>query len=340
MPFGIECDAARQGRRARAGDLAADLHGHPGAEPAHVPLRPNLVRAADRVFLRFTAAEMKTAAPLELELPVDTIRLLDAFLKDHRGKLAGAAGPYLFPGPEGGARSYSAMREAVSAPLRKHAGITLSPHLYRHTSPRSSPSRAGNLDRSAPLGHKSITRPTGVSRDQDPRGEPPDESPARSDARRAPLEQQITGPGVPLHLPLEAWPAGRSRGVGRAASVRVMSSTAAGPPATGRQPPAAPTRSTTPAARLAGTCRPAGCRPLLRARARHRGKCAPMRGLDEERTAPRTVASSVIGLKCVLRRMNPERDWRWLMDLSNRLDAGRCRPSTVATSFFPRRSSS
>ena len=110
------------------------------------------------MFLRFAAEEMKTAAPLELELPADTIRLLDAFLKDHRGRLAGAAGPYLFPGPEGGARSYSAMREAVSAPLRKHAGIELSPHLYRHIIAKIVAERAPEMlpDLSRRLGHKSI----------------------------------------------------------------------------------------------------------------------------------------------------------------------------------------
>jgi len=36
--------------------------------------------------------------------------------------------------------------------------------------------------------------------------------------------------------------------------------------------------------------------------------------------APRTTASALIGLKCVVQRMNPEGDWRWLKDLTNRLD--------------------
>jgi integrase/recombinase XerD len=40
-----------------------------------------------------------------------------------------------------------------------------------------------------------------------------------------------------------------------------------------------------------------------------------------EGRAPRTVASSAIGLKCVLIRMAPEEDWRWLRDLTNRFDA-------------------
>jgi integrase len=40
-----------------------------------------------------------------------------------------------------------------------------------------------------------------------------------------------------------------------------------------------------------------------------------------QRHALRTVASTIIGLKCVLQRMAPDRDWRWLKDLTNRLDA-------------------
>ena len=39
-----------------------------------------------------------------------------------------------------------------------------------------------------------------------------------------------------------------------------------------------------------------------------------------DRLAPRTVASALIGLKCVVQRMHPEADWRWLKDLTNRLD--------------------
>lgn len=35
--------------------------------------------------------------------------------------------------------------------------------------------------------------------------------------------------------------------------------------------------------------------------------------------SPSTVASSVIGLKCVLIRMAPDHDWQWLRDLTNRL---------------------
>jgi len=39
-----------------------------------------------------------------------------------------------------------------------------------------------------------------------------------------------------------------------------------------------------------------------------------------DRRAPRTVASALIGLKCVAQRMRPDHDWRWLKELTNRLD--------------------
>ena len=118
----------------------------------------NVVRRGERVFLSFTDDEMKSGNALELELPDETIRLLDTFLNHHRDRLAGADGPYLFPGPDGEARSYSAMREAVSKPLLKHAGIKLSPHLYRHIIAKIVAERAPEMlpDVSRMLGHKSI----------------------------------------------------------------------------------------------------------------------------------------------------------------------------------------
>lgn len=40
--------------------------------------------------------------------------------------------------------------------------------------------------------------------------------------------------------------------------------------------------------------------------------------LLKETLSPRAAASALIGLKCVLLKMNPEADWRWLRDLTNR----------------------
>lgn len=51
--------------------------------------------------------------------------------------------------------------------------------------------------------------------------------------------------------------------------------------------------------------------------------------------APRTVASSLIGLKCVVQRMAPDRDWRWLKDLTNRLDSWAPQSATSGARILP-----
>ena len=95
-------------------------------------LDTNIRRAGSRMRLHLTQEETKTHRELEIELPPETVRILDMFVAEFRPLLPGADGPFLFPGEKGGPRSYCAMRAAVVEPLKKHAGIELSPHLYRH----------------------------------------------------------------------------------------------------------------------------------------------------------------------------------------------------------------
>ncbi|MCH8950671.1 MAG: site-specific integrase [Proteobacteria bacterium] len=118
----------------------------------------NIRRAGNRVFVFLPASETKTHAELELELPPETIALLDEFLAEHRGLLPCADGPWLFPGITGGPRSYSAMRDAVGRPLRRHAGIEISPHLFRHIIAKIIAERCPEHlhDVSRMLGHKSM----------------------------------------------------------------------------------------------------------------------------------------------------------------------------------------
>lgn len=120
----------------------------------------NLRRVGDRVFLELHADETKTHSDLTLELPSEVIRMLDLFLDEHRRHLPNSDGSWLFPGGcEGQPRSYSAMREAVSEPLRRYAGIELSPHLYRHIIAKIVAERAPEhlILVSRMLGHRSIT---------------------------------------------------------------------------------------------------------------------------------------------------------------------------------------
>ncbi len=92
----------------------------------------NLRRVGGRVFVELRSAETKNEIELTLELPPDTVALLEGFLAEHRPLLGGQQGPYLFPGRTGGPRSDGAMRQAISNPLKRHAGIEVNPHLFRH----------------------------------------------------------------------------------------------------------------------------------------------------------------------------------------------------------------
>ena len=118
----------------------------------------NLRRAGDRLFIELFEDETKTHAPLTLEMPEELIGLLDLFVEKHRPLLPGADGPYLFPGENGGPRSYSAIRDAVGVHVGKLTGITISPHLYRHAVAKIVVERRPELafDVSRRLGHKKM----------------------------------------------------------------------------------------------------------------------------------------------------------------------------------------
>jgi len=97
-----------------------------------IHLTDNIRRSGDRVFLEFVEDETKTHAEHTIELPHETIDLLDDFLTNFRPLLPGSDGPYLFPSPEGGARNYSSIRTVISKNLLAETGIRMSPHLFRH----------------------------------------------------------------------------------------------------------------------------------------------------------------------------------------------------------------
>lgn len=143
----------------RALAIAVVLHTGLRAENLRsLRLDSNLIRHGERMLVRLSEDEMKTHAALEIGLPTEVIALLDLFVSEHRSVLPGAEGPYLFPGETGGARSYAAIRDAVGRPLRKHAGIEISPHLYRHVIAKIVAERRPDLlsDVSRHLGHRSF----------------------------------------------------------------------------------------------------------------------------------------------------------------------------------------
>jgi integrase len=51
--------------------------------------------------------------------------------------------------------------------------------------------------------------------------------------------------------------------------------------------------------------------------------------------APRSAASAAIGLKCVLQRMHPQENWRWLKEVTNRLDVWSGSSTTRSPMILP-----
>jgi integrase len=155
-------------RRAKAMEraLAVSLLIHTGLRIKNLRnlrLDRNIRRMASGVCIELRAQEMKNEVELTLDLPHETIELLNCFAAEHRPLLPGHQGPYLFPGLDGGPRSYGAMRAAVSDPLRRHAGIIINPHLYRHAIAKIIVERNPEMyvAVSRRLGHKSINTTLG-----------------------------------------------------------------------------------------------------------------------------------------------------------------------------------
>jgi integrase len=123
-------------------------------------LDTNIRRSGHRMFIDLTEDETKTHTIHTVELSEDTIRLLDLFISEHRSRIPGSSGStYLFASPDGKhPRSYSAIRDMVHGAIKKHIGIEVSPHLFRHIMAKIVVERAPEevMSVSRALGHKSI----------------------------------------------------------------------------------------------------------------------------------------------------------------------------------------
>jgi integrase len=81
--------------------------------------------------LTVRAERSKTGRVLELELNAEVTARLKHHISEFRSRLPEADGPYLFPGPQGGPRSKTAMSDAIRRGMRR-AGLEMNPHLFRH----------------------------------------------------------------------------------------------------------------------------------------------------------------------------------------------------------------
>jgi integrase len=123
-----------------------------------IDLRRNLSRAGGKLYLSIDGERVKNGEPLEFEVPNDVAALLEEYVRDHRPKLKGAAGPYLFPGCSGGPRPHNTMSSDIRSALRRRAGLVMNPHLFRHAIAKIVVERDPGLYlvMSRQLGHKRI----------------------------------------------------------------------------------------------------------------------------------------------------------------------------------------
>ncbi|MDA8250224.1 MAG: site-specific integrase [Rhodospirillales bacterium] len=116
--------------------------------------------AAKTLHLVIPAEETKNGAPYEMQLPVETERLLATYLARYRSRVSPeAASPWLFPNAAGERRSTIAFTQSICAFVRRETGLRMNVHLFRHTAVKlhleAHPEDIETARRL--LGHKSVT---------------------------------------------------------------------------------------------------------------------------------------------------------------------------------------
>lgn len=77
--------------------------------------------------------EVKNGQDLEYELPGETVRLLDLYLRDFRPRLIDDENPWLFPGRKAGEhKTVMTLGEQIKARVFKATGLRVNLHLFRH----------------------------------------------------------------------------------------------------------------------------------------------------------------------------------------------------------------
>lgn len=118
--------------------------------------------AFETVRLVIEGDQTKNSLPLDYPLPVETVRLLDRYLADYRPLLVhGTDQGALFPGYAGAKRKNFLGRQIQTA-IRKHTGLVMHTHLFRHLAGKLSLQvDPGNFEQVRRLlGHRSIDTTT------------------------------------------------------------------------------------------------------------------------------------------------------------------------------------
>jgi len=97
-------------------------------------IEQNLVRPGQGRALHIVvgAEEVKNKEALEYPLPLETVDLLERYIREFRPHLTSAGNSALFPGIAGGPKNQAFFGTQISRTVRAHTGLRVHPHLFRH----------------------------------------------------------------------------------------------------------------------------------------------------------------------------------------------------------------
>jgi integrase len=126
----------------------------------NLDIEKNLVRLGKGKALHIVISEeeVKNRQSLEFPLPIESINMLDRYLRDFRPLLTTKDNRALFPGVGDGPKNQSLFGKQISQVIRTYAGLRIHPHLFRHIAAKlfldTNPGAYEVVRRV--LGHKSI----------------------------------------------------------------------------------------------------------------------------------------------------------------------------------------
>ncbi|WP_296712815.1 hypothetical protein [Rhodoblastus sp.] len=99
---------------------------------AQIDMRRNLVPRGNRVYLVIAENDTKNKAPIDFELPPETIEIIAWYIRDYRPHLLRAETDALFPGEGAAPKAAYGLGTQIKATVFRFTGLEVNPHLFRH----------------------------------------------------------------------------------------------------------------------------------------------------------------------------------------------------------------
>lgn len=95
-------------------------------------LNANLIERNKTLYLIIPADEVKNNLHIERILPESVVSIIAWYVREYRPHLLRAPTTALFPGVGAGPKSSSLLSDQITGTIKRHLGIDVNPHLFRH----------------------------------------------------------------------------------------------------------------------------------------------------------------------------------------------------------------